>query len=176
MRATVSGFTLLEVLAALTIAGIVVLGGHRVLSAALDARDRQAAAERAGAERARGLPLIRVLVANTRTPARAGRRFEGTPERVDFETWCRTGTGAFAPCHAALRVLETAPGGIELVIDGESGAHLALGAARPAFEYQQRGGRDERWDADWGTSFTLPTAIRIVAAPDTIVLPLAVDR
>src|SRR5437660_8402986 len=93
-RDRAGGFTLLEVLVALTLSGIVVLLAHAVFTAVTDA-GRQVQAARTALDResnARRWMQAAFLSLDVGSDSMAG-PFEGRPDRVTFGTWLQTPRG-----------------------------------------------------------------------------------
>ncbi len=91
-----SGFTLIEVLVALTLSAVVVLLAHRVFAAVLDGT-RQVRSARARLDRDANARRWLVDAFGSLAVGPVGGSFEGEPGRVRFAAWLRTATGGFTP-------------------------------------------------------------------------------
>lgn len=173
------GFTLLEVLVALAVSGIVVLLAHAVFSAVTGA-GREIRAARFATDReanARRWLQAAFLSLDVGSDSGAG-PFEGRPDRVRFSAWIETAGGW----------LERRP--VVLQRDGQtfvaavSGARSAVADGAPlvlddsvtdlAFDYLLEPGENTKWVREWISPVSAPLAVRVRiarrAATDTLLL------
>lgn len=160
------GFTLLEVVVALTIASIVVLGAHAMVDALGRHADRSAMVARSGDRSRNAERLIRSLAARVEIGVESSRRFTGSERSTRFATWCDapagwqercTATIAFDTTNDVLAITLSTGERIELRHGFRQGALLYLGSA-------ENGGT---WMQSWGDGITAPLAIGIVIDADT---------
>lgn len=155
---TPSGFTLLEVLIALAISGIVVLLAHRLFAAAADAartvEDTRAALDReANARR-----WLQAAALSLDVGQQAGDGFEGRADRLAFSTWLETPEGWFARRRVALGLDSR---GFIAAVDQTDTLVLADDVHTVAFDYLLEPGADTKWVREWISPVSAPLAIRL---------------
>lgn len=146
-----AGFTLIEVMIAITIATAVIVAAHRVFAgvadgakAVVDARvdlDRGANARR----------WLKATFLSLEPP------FEGRTNRLSFKSWQLASGGWFEPQSLVLR-----QDGATLV--GALGNHqlqLAHGVTGIAFDYLLEPGAETKWVREWISPVSAPLAIRL---------------
>ena len=153
-----SGFTLIEVLVALTIGTLVVLLAHQVF-AAVAARGRTLLAARATLDResnARRWLAATFLSLDVGADSAGG--FDGRADRVEFAAWLETVDGWFERCHIAL-----GRDGDRLVATVSPGQGVALmdGVRAVAFDYLLEPGVGARWVREWVSPVSAPIAVRV---------------
>jgi prepilin-type N-terminal cleavage/methylation domain-containing protein len=151
------GFTLLEVVVALTLGSMVVLMAHRILIAVIDgaaeltavrgALDREANARRLLANVFGSLDVTGDSVA-----------FRGEPSRVAFTSWHRDERGFRTRSRVTLTAQDSA-----LVLLGIGPGTLALLPDMVAveFDYLLDYGARERWVREWISPASAPAAVRL---------------
>jgi len=152
------GFTLLELLVALTVSGVVVLVAARIFAAVGDggtelrtARltlDRQANARRWLQAAFLSLDVGQDSVAGP---------FEGRADRVRFGAWLETANGWFIERRLNLRLQDGAFVGTA----GSDALVLADSVTDVAFDYLLEPGENTRWVREWISPVSAPLAVRI---------------
>lgn len=174
-------FTLLELLVALSIAGVTVLGGRWVLEgiATHGSNVRHGAA--AASARANADHLLRELVGRMEIGATAEHGFGGAEHEVVFTSWCEVPDGWLERCRVRLAVDSAAGGGHALVLRAHSLARtqsvaqpLALmrTTQAPKLRYLVSAVDGGTWFRSWGLGITAPIAIGIIADGDTTIIPI----
>jgi prepilin-type N-terminal cleavage/methylation domain-containing protein len=167
------GFTLIELLAALALTGFAMLGGLLLLDQIADSGRRIASDAAAAARDGNGDRMFRRLLLEAATSSDTTRRLRGDTASVDLWTRCDEPGGWSEPCHVTI--------GIDLHDDTSvvvavysSGQSFALRRARgaAAFRYFNGPARDSSWRKEWMSNVTLPAAIGLLAASDTVVYPV----
>lgn len=163
------GFTVIEIVVALAITGMLVLGARFILETLGDHATRIGAAARAADASANADRWLRSTVAQIEVDS--AHRFEGDERRAQFQTWCPRPSGWAERCQVAL-ALETGdqggvftgtlPGGERLVLrrDFQGGTLRYLVSARA-------GGS---WVAGWRDGITPPLAIGVILDGDTTIV------
>lgn len=170
------GLTLLELMVALALVGIVTLIA-RVLAERLgDAARRIEARTAAGDRDANAERLVRAVVASAEVATSDSITFAGDGERARLFSWCATPGGWLERCVVTLTrreagdssrfVLELPRG--DSVVFPHTGRALALRYLSDA-----RGGG--KWTVSWGAGFVSPLALGLVYAAepaerDTVIL------
>jgi prepilin-type N-terminal cleavage/methylation domain-containing protein len=151
------GFTLIEVLVAVLLTGVVALMAHTLFSAAVGGLR---AVDRADVELARDMNARRWLRA-AMLSAEAGQGgdgpFEGRPGSATFSAMIATPDG-----WPELRTVRLARAGRRFVAAaGGSAVVLAEPVDDVAFDYLVEPGADARWATTWISPVSLPLAIRV---------------
>jgi prepilin-type N-terminal cleavage/methylation domain-containing protein len=156
-RWTSRGFTLIEVLVALTIGAVVVLIAHQLFAAVSD-DGRALVAARTELDReanARRWLTAAFLSLDVGTEGASG--FEGRPDHMAFTTWSLTLDGWFERQSVSLarqddRLVATVPLGRRLVLwDSVTDA---------AFDYLLEPGAASRWVREWVSPVSAPLVVR----------------
>jgi prepilin-type N-terminal cleavage/methylation domain-containing protein len=152
-----NGFTLVEVLVALTLSAVVVLLAHRVFAAVLDGT-RQVRAAREHLDREANARRWLVDAFGSLAVGPVGGSFEGEPGRVTFGAWLPTETGGFTPERVDL-----SGRGARLVARLGASDSLVLADSVPsvAFDYLLEPGASERWVGEWVSPVSAPVAVRV---------------
>jgi prepilin-type N-terminal cleavage/methylation domain-containing protein len=168
-----SGFTLIEVLVALAVGGVVVLLAHQLcmgvaasvqrLNQAREALDRTANARRWLTEALGSLAV-----------GEKSEGFAGGTGAVHFGTWLPTAGRGFVPATVDLGARA---GRLVATVSGRDSIVLASGVAGAEFDYLLEAGADTRWGRGWTSAFTAPLAVRMrlihagdPASVDTVLL------
>jgi prepilin-type N-terminal cleavage/methylation domain-containing protein len=156
------GFTLVEVLVALTVAGLAVLLAAALVGGLAD-RARALVTARTALDRrmnARRSLAAAFLSLEVGTDGAGG--FEGEADRVTFTTRLRTPDGWFE--RRRLR-LALGAGRVVAVAAPEDTVTLWDSVAAVAFDYLLEPGLDARWVRQWVSPVTAPLAVRMRIAP-----------
>ena len=151
------GFTLIEVLVALSLSALVLLLAHRVFTAVVD-----------GAARVREARLTLDRTANARrwltdawgslAVGQGSGGFGGGPTQADFGAWLPTASRGFVSARVVLAVRD---GRLVAALDGRDTVDLVDSANSVAFDYLMDPGVNARWVGTWLSPVTAPLAVRI---------------
>jgi prepilin-type N-terminal cleavage/methylation domain-containing protein len=169
--ASAQGFTLFEIVIALSIGGIVLLAARQLLTELADGATRVGHHSMLGDREANGERLLRELFARLEVSPDSGRAFGGDPSRVSFSSWCDTPDGWQERCAV-------------VVASGGSGTAHMLTAALPnggtislltresavTIAYLRDPGNGGVWLDRWPDGISAPVAIGIVAGSDTMLV------
>jgi prepilin-type N-terminal cleavage/methylation domain-containing protein len=171
------GFTLVEVMAAIALSGLVVSGGVLLLRQLGDEADRIRIESADVARQGNGERLLRALTRNAEATSDTSRRFRGDERSASYRSWCSTPSGWNERCTVLL-VIDQGVDSSTIIAELSSGEHLRLLKHRGAveFRYVDPSAHDSAWTRYWGQSLKLPTAIAIVRSGDTLVFPLGASR
>jgi len=145
------GFTLIEVMVATAVAGIVIVAAHRIFTGVADGVRAVAAARESLDRRANARRWLKSTFLSLEPP------FEGRANRASFTSWQLVPGGWF----------EQRP--TQLVQDdnrflGATGAEqlrLADGVSDVAFDYLLDPGADTKWVREWISPVSAPLAVRV---------------
>jgi prepilin-type N-terminal cleavage/methylation domain-containing protein len=163
------GFALLELIAAMAIAAVLMVGARvLLLQASIDLRrvglevfetDSAAVAERA----------LRLAVGRLDHVAA---RMTGTPERAAFASWCDNEFGDIEPCDVEIAIVDAGPS-LRVVMRSEGMPHdvtvrTDLGNAR--FIYRVPPEYGSAWLNDWVNAHAPARAIGLIMGTDALVV------
>jgi prepilin-type N-terminal cleavage/methylation domain-containing protein len=172
-----SGLTLVELMVAITISGIVLLGARALwesLAESVDRlRDQVMVAERdANAER-----LLRSIVGRIEVGTEQSHEFAGDEQHATFTTWCTMPAGWQERCDAALAIESDSAKSLQLVARLATGEVIVLqrGFSTGALRYLNDPIGGGIWFRIWGHGITAPLAIGIITDGDTAIVRIG-DR
>ncbi len=165
-----AGFTLLEVLVALTIGSVAVLLAASLLRTTSDQLEIVRASSLRADESANGERVLRRLVGQLRWSSADDPRPAGDANRMRFATWCDMPAGWQERCTATLVIADPADGGgVDLTTPHDS-VRLLRGMAIDGFLYLSRPEHGLRWHREWLDPGALPSALGVVTPGDTLVI------
>lgn len=173
-----SGFTLVEMLAAIAILGLAIAGAVALLDQLTDGAARITREAARSAREGNGARLLTRLLMDTRSSADTSKRFRGDENTLELWTLCDVAGGWAQECRVTLGIDRRADSSV-VVAGLPATALLAVrrqaGSAR--FRYYNPSAPDDTlWVREWSSNVTLPVAIGLVAGRDTIVLPVGASR
>jgi prepilin-type N-terminal cleavage/methylation domain-containing protein len=172
------GVTLLELLVALAIAGLAMLGGVLLLDQVDDSARRIDAESRRDALDNNGERALSRLLADARGSSDTADRFRGDDQNASFLGLCDMPSGWPELCRVGLSITSE-PDSSAVVAQPASGPAFAVArvAGPAAFRYLDaaRSG-DSAWLARWTASIALPAALALITPVDTTVFPLGSVR
>ena len=153
------GFTLIEVLVALTLGSMVVLAAHAAFGGALDASARLDEHRLTLAAELRGRAWLTRAAASLDPSSPGSVGFDGSPNAMRFSTWLRKDDGRFVLQSVAV---EARHGKLEAAAAG-GGAMLAQLAdvEGVTFDYLLESGAESRWVQAWHSPVSAPVAVRL---------------
>lgn len=171
------GFTLVELLAALALSGLVMIGGLLLLDQLSDNTSRIVRRGTMLASDANGLRVLRQLLLDARMTADSFDRFRGDERSVELTTLCHRPGGWLESCRASLGA-DWRPDSTVLIARFSTGENLELARSpgHAALRYLDLLRPDSLWMRRWALSITMPAALGIVAGRDTLVYPLGAAR
>ncbi|MGH7615914.1 MAG: type II secretion system protein [Gemmatimonadaceae bacterium] len=173
-----SGFTLIEVIAAISIIGFALAGAIALLDQLGDSSARIVREGLRTTREANGTRLLRRLLIDASATTDSARRFRGDENTVEFWTRCDVPGGWAEECRASLSidrtpdssiVLADVPGGGRVAVDRRSGSAVLR-------YYHPSVNADTLWANQWSSNVALPAAIALVMRGDTIVFPVGPSR
>jgi prepilin-type N-terminal cleavage/methylation domain-containing protein len=170
------GFTLIEMLAAISIFGLAIGGAIALLDQLGDGASRIGAEGGRIAREGNGARLLTRLLMDARTSTDSTRRFRGDANSLELWTLCDVPGGWAEDCRATLSIDQR----------GDSSALIAGLPTGGAFSVRRQKGAasfryynpqsDTLWARQWSSNLVLPIAIGVVVGGDTIVLPVGAAR
>ncbi len=167
-----AAFTLVEVMVALVVGAVVVLGARMLLEQLGDSASRTVAAAARADREANGERMLRDLAGRLEVGTDRSAQFSGEPNATHFSSWCDTPSGWQERCAVTLVVAEHG-GHYALVAEfGGGGDSLTLlTRSEPiALRYLDDPRAGGRWFTSWGAGITAPLAFAVISGRDTIVV------
>lgn len=151
------GFTLIEVMVALALGGMVLLMAHRIFGSAADAMRALRQSREALDREQNGARWLTLAFGNLDVADSAG-GFEGRPDQVRFQSRQLTPEGWFARLPVELR----AEGGALVARSGpERPITLADSVVGAEFDYLLEPGARTKWVRTWISPLSAPVAVRL---------------
>jgi hypothetical protein len=168
---TAAGFTVIEIIVALFIGAVVVLGARSLLEGLAAQTSRVTTTARDGDRDANGERLLRGLVGRLEIGTDSSRRFGGDEREVHFSSWCDVARGWQERCSVSL-ALEPTRAGIALVGRLSTGESIVLreAARGEGLRYLADAASGGRWFVRWGDGLTAPLAVGVLLDGDTIIV------
>lgn len=163
------GLTLVEVVVALALAGLVLLGARGVLESVADAADAVARGAALADGEANADRFVRGLFERLEVGVDEAHRFVGREHALRFASWCAVPAGWQEPCTVTVAV-DSLRGVLALSLSTGEQVVLRRGFAHGALRYLGSAGGGGVWLAGWGAGITAPPAIAVVVDGDTLVL------
>jgi prepilin-type N-terminal cleavage/methylation domain-containing protein len=172
-----SGTTLIEVIAAIAIGAVAILGGVLLMNQVTDTGLRISRDGRASAHEGNSVRTLRRLLREAQPSFDSTKRFRGDARSLDYITRCQMPSGWTEICHVTVSIDSIGDSSaVTAQFDGGNQFVLERHAGLLAFRYFDPVFRDSAWSTRWATSATLPLALGIVSAGDTMVLPVGPSR
>ena len=145
------GFTLIEVMVATAIVGIVIVAAHRIFTGVADGARAVAAARESLDRNVNARRWLKATFLSLEPP------FEGRANRASFTSWQLVSGGWFeqTPTHL------TQEGSHFLGATGGAPLKLADGVTDVAFDYLLDPGADTKWVREWISPVSAPLAVRL---------------
>ena len=161
------GFTLIEVMIALTLSALVVLLAHRIFTGVVDGAQTLKAARTALDHDANASRALTEMFGSLDIGMDGAGGFAGRPERAEFTTWQRVPTGWLE----RRRVVVEVEGGV-LIARSDQTLALQDSVSRVEFDYLLEPGANAAWVREWISPVSAPVAVRVrimrVVATDTM--------
>ena len=146
-----AGFTLIEVLVALTIASMVIIAAHQVFRGVADGSKAVAISRESLDHRSNARRWLKATFLSLEPP------FDGRATRMSFTSWQVAPGGWFAPQAVAL----SAEKDRFLATTSNEPLELSKGVSDVAFDYLLEPGADTKWVREWVSPVSAPLAIRL---------------
>jgi prepilin-type N-terminal cleavage/methylation domain-containing protein len=172
-RGEAPGFTLIEVMVALVVSAIVLLGARAMLGEVGDAAARISVESGRLDTNANADHALRALVRNLDLGYANEAVFAGELRQVTFVSWCDTPNGWQERCKVEITI-EKREGGDALVVQtSRSGAIVVRDRVRNgSLRYLTTVYGGGEWIRSWGAGITAPLAIGIILDSDTLIVPI----
>ena len=168
-----AGFTLIEIVVALVVSAIVLLGARALLEEVGDDAVRIAgSAERVDAD-ANGERMMRALVFELELGSGESQQFAGDPQHAAFSSWCEVPAGWQERCSVDITVERKREGSALMVHTSKGGSIVVRNRiANGSLRYLTAVSGGGEWIRVWGAGITAPLAIGIILDADTLIVPI----
>lgn len=164
------GFTLLELMAAITLAGVALIAAQRLLDQLADAHDQLTRERISMAADRNGVRLLRSLIDRAEVGPDAFMTFRGGAKDASFHTRCDAPGGWLEPCHITLNLVSTgAAESVMVTATGRQPIRLLTWKPDATLRYLEANMLSRAWREEWHVAIVLPAAIGIVSEGDTLV-------
>jgi len=168
------GFTLLELVAALGLSGLVAAGVWRLVSQLADGEERVRRERSAFTAAVNGERLLRSIIARAESGPSTDAQFIGDATAASFRSWWLTPGGWLERCRATLAVTRTQDGSAILLRAGADDVVVVRRRGAATLLYYDSEHPAEPWSTTWTSDVALPGAIGVAfgePGSDTLVLP-----
>lgn len=152
------GFTLIEVLVALTLSALVVLLAHRVFTGVVDGTARLGDARLALDREANARRFLQEAFGSLDVGSEGAGGFAGRTERVEFATWVRVPEGWLERRRVTLGIEN---GGFAVRAGAGDLVVLRDSVERVEFDYLLEPGANAAWVREWISPVSAPVAVRV---------------
>jgi prepilin-type N-terminal cleavage/methylation domain-containing protein len=172
VRSKTRGFTLIELVVAVTLAGVVLLGARALWESLAVSVDRLKGEAAAHAREANGERLLRSLLGRLEVGTDQAREFAGDERHTTFTTWCDMPAGWQERCAAELAIEADSGQQLRLVARLSTGETVVLrrGFGTAVLRYLNEPVGGGIWFRIWGHGITAPLAIGVITDGDTAIV------
>lgn len=165
------GFTLLEVMVAITLSAFLLLGARALVEQMGDSAERIAGSAAGVDQEANSERLLRALTGRAEPPQGPRSEFAGTSRGVRFTSWCDVAAGWMERCTVSVGILQVA-GGHVLALDAAEGEPIVVrrGFRDGQLLYLRDAGEGGVWLREWNSQVSTPLAVGVVMDRDTMIL------
>ncbi len=166
------GFTLIELVVAIAIGGVVLLGARALWESLALSVDRLSGQARVADAQANGDRLLRSVLGRLEVGTDQSKEFAGDPGVVSFTTWCDVPAGWQERCDARLSIENASDSDLALVLRLSTGENVTLrrGIHVAALRYLNDPVASGVWFRVWGRGITAPLAVGVIADGDTAIV------
>jgi prepilin-type N-terminal cleavage/methylation domain-containing protein len=173
------GFTLVELLVALVVGAIVVLGGRLMFESVADARGRLAGAARRANDEANAEHVLRATVGALEVGPGMDAQFGGDEHETRFTSWCDTPGGWKERCAVTLSITGDRGGtgirdsleqALVLQLAQQPPVRVRKGFAHGGLRYLLDAHDGGTWMRLWDRGLAAPLAIVAIMDADTLIL------
>jgi prepilin-type N-terminal cleavage/methylation domain-containing protein len=167
-----NAFTLVELMVAIALSGVVLLGARALWESLAGSVDRLRVQAAADAREANGERLLRSLVGRLEVGTDQSREFAGDERHTSFTTWCDVPAGWQERCAAELAIEPDSGPALRLVARLSTGETITLerGFYAGVMRYLNDPVGGGVWFRIWGHGITAPLAIGVITDGDTAIV------
>lgn len=165
-----AGFTLMEVVVALALGALLLLGARTMYGELADHTERISAAAADADREANTDAWLRGLLGRVEINPDQERAFAGDAAGARFATWCEVPAGWLERCTASLGLIRVAEVPTLAVSAAGQVTAVRRGFARGELIYLRDAAGGGQWSHNWTSQLTAPLAVGIVIDADTLLL------
>lgn len=165
------GFTIVELMAALVISGVVLLAARVLLDELGDAGQHIAGSAAREDHNQNAWRMLKQRVSQVETGSDGAHRFFGGSTAARFSSWCEVPGGWEESCVAEMLVdtIETRPA-LVLVVGSGPAIVIAVARSTATFRYITDYGNAATWARSWNDESSAPLGLAVILDSDTTVL------
>ena len=168
---TRSAFTLIEVMVALVVSGIVLLGARAMLEASADEAHHIVLAATEADREANADRVLRDLVGRLEVGTGPGTEFAGEPTMASFTSWCEVAAGWEEPCRVQLSIEhEGRVNALVAITSLGDTLRLRSDIQNGSIAYLSTPEAGGTWIRVWGAGITAPVALGFFLDRDTLIV------
>jgi len=171
MRGNRRGTTLVELLAAIAIAGLVLLSAILLLNGVVDTSNRMLSDADSSTSTATTSAELRDVLSAALATFDTTQRFDATPQAMSFSTRCPSSEGWLVACRAILML-----DGPVLRARFGTGSWRTIAHYPPTATLRFHSTSHPAWVSSWSSSATLPDAVGVVRSDDTLIYAVGPSR
>ena len=152
------GFTLIEVIVALTIGALVVLVAHQLFAAVADRGRTLIEAQTTFDRRANARRWLKATFLSLDVGTDGAVGFDGRPDHAAFSTWLLTPDGWFERRQVTLSAEQ---GRLRAAVTPGTAIALSDSVTDVQFDYLLEPGAESRWVREWVSPVSAPVAVRM---------------
>ena len=153
-----AGFTIIELVVALTAGALLLVALYGLLAAVIDGGSRLVADRRDAEQTRQGDRWLRSAIASTSVGRPGDAEYEGGPESASFTTMLPTAYGWHEPRAVTLGVRGDS---LLLAVTGTEPIVLRHGVRALALDYLLEPGANAKWVRQWSSPVSAPLAVRV---------------
>jgi prepilin-type N-terminal cleavage/methylation domain-containing protein len=167
-----NGFTLIELMVAIALSGIVLLGARALWESLASSVDRLRSEATVDGADVNGERLLRSLVGRLEVGTDQSHEFAGDEHQARFTTWCDMPAGWLERCAAVIGIEPDSGTGLALVARLSTGEVITLqrGFGSGMLRYLNDPIGRGVWFRIWGHGITAPLAIGVITDGDTAIV------
>jgi prepilin-type N-terminal cleavage/methylation domain-containing protein len=167
------GFTLIEVVVALSISALLLVGARAVMEQLGGHAEAVVRAATAADREANGEAYVRALLGRAETSPEPERRFDGTADGARFHTWCDVPGGWLERCPVTLGFIAAGDTAVLAVAAAEGDpVPVRRGFRAGKLIYLRDAADGGEWVRNWSSAVSTPLAVGIVIDADTTIVPI----
>jgi prepilin-type N-terminal cleavage/methylation domain-containing protein len=172
--ASPAGFTLVELMVALVVGGIAIVGARGILATLADQTDRVTGIAADLDRIANGERILRALAGGVEIATTPGTGFGGEASEASFTTWCDVAGGWQERCRVRLVVAPAdSIGGrhvLAAIVAGGEGIPLLTTPSPMQLLYLGDAANGGTWYPTWARGLSIPLAVGIATADETLIV------
>ena len=165
------GFTLIEVVVALSLSAMLLLGARALFEQLGGHAEALVEAAAAADGEANGDALVRARVGAAEASPEPARPFDGTADGARFHSLCESPAGWMERCHVTLGFIHAGQAPVLAVAtDGGDPVAIRRGFREGRLIYLRDAGGGGAWTRGWSSTVQPPLAVGVVIDGDTSIL------